>query len=154
MSEKLSKVKEVVAGHYFSYKTFFFLLFVTGASTYIAYSYGRDAIMQQYLVPAAEFIKTIPFIGPYIASWRFDQILLFIIGISLGAFVGWFYGKPRTEQIDVTSTSQPAAAENITAAASEAKETVKETVETAGKTKAELLEDIERITQAIKELKD
>jgi len=110
---KLGKAKDVITGHYFSYKTFIILLAILGGSLYVTWALSRDRIMELWLTPAYETIHTTPLIGPaidwigtYTASWRWDQIILSTMMLCLGAFVGWFYGKPRTETLEIDPTPE------------------------------------------------
>jgi len=115
MSGKLGRAKDVITGHYFSYKTFLVVLIILGGSLYITWAIARDRIMELWLLPAYDTVQTIPLLGPFIqwlatytASWRWDQIILSTMMLGLGAFIGWFYGKPRTEKVEINSpTPEP-----------------------------------------------
>lgn len=105
---KLGKAKDIVTGHYFSYKTFFVLLIILGGTLYVTWALARDRVMELWLMPAYDTVHGLPLIGPaidwlgiYTASWRWDQIILSAMMLMLGAFIGWFYGKPRTEKVTI-----------------------------------------------------
>lgn len=117
---KLGRAKDVITGHYFSYKTFLVVLIILGGSLYITWALARDRIMELWLIPAYDTAQTIPLLGPaiqwvatYTASWRWDQIILSTMMLCLGAFIGWFYGKPRTEKVEINSPTPEASPESI-----------------------------------------